>query len=201
MKRSWWLQAVVYAFLLAVAAVAVLPSLVSEDQLPHLLRGHARRMRPSVEVSGGLRLAYEVDVDDVVAARLRSLASEIERSMREDHAAAGVTAAPEGDGTLAVRFDRASDYGRLASSVATEFELSEEERSEVQRSLVLRLRPTQVDELVEKTVKQALWKLRSRIDAYDFSGSVTREGNRIVLELPGINPAEAPRIRSMIDRL
>jgi preprotein translocase subunit SecD len=200
--RSWWLQAVVYAFLTAAAVVVLLPSVLGFDQLPDFLRAHARQMKPSVEVQGGLSLGYEVDVDDVVLARLRLLGSEIERSMREDHGAVGVTAVPRGDGALAVRFDRTSDHRRLAASLATDFDLEEAERSQEQGLVVLRLAPAQVDQLMEKTVQSALGKVRSLVDGGCNWGTViTRERNRILIELPGIRTAEAPRIRSLIERL
>ena len=185
MKRPWWIQAVVYV-LLTGAAVVVL---------------NARGTQPAVDVAGGLRLGYEVDVDDVVFARLRLLGSEIERSLREDHGAPGVTAVSRGAGALAVRFDRASDHRRWGASLAGDFDLEEVERSEEQGLVVLRLPRAQADELVERTVQRALGKVRDLLDSSCAGGAVTRERNRIVIDLPGISTAEAPRIRSLIERL
>jgi hypothetical protein len=121
--------------------------------------------------------------------------------MREDHGAV-VSVVPSGDGALAVRFDRASDHRRLAASLATDFDLEEAERSQEQGLVVLRLAPAQVDQLMEKTVQSALGKVRSLVDGgCNWGAAITRERNRILIELPGISRAEAPRILSLIERL
>jgi preprotein translocase subunit SecD len=203
MKRSWWLQAFLYGLLVAAAAIVLLPSVLPSDRLPAFLLTHARRMRPSVDIQGGLRLVYEVDVDGVVSATLRRLASEVERSMSEDHAAVGVSALPTKNGTLIVRFERASDYDRLSASLASEFGLDEADRRDSERLVVLRLGATEVDELVKQNVRAALQKMRGRVDGcLDPEDVVTREGNRLVIELPGIDTtADASRIKSVIERL
>ena len=73
MKRTWWIQAVAYAFLTGAAAIILLPSALAYDQVPRFLLRHARQMKPSIELIGGLRLGYEVDPGDVIFARLRLL--------------------------------------------------------------------------------------------------------------------------------
>jgi preprotein translocase subunit SecD len=201
MKRSWWIRAVVYAFLTGAAAVILLPSALAFDQLPRFLRAHARQMKPSVDVHGGLRLGYEVDARGVVSAGLRLAGSEIGRSLREDHGAAGVTVAQRDDGALVVTFERASDHRRLAAALATDFGLEEEERSEEQGLVILRLPTAQADELVERTARRALQKVRALTGGGCGAIFVTRDGNRIVIESPGISAAEAPRIRALIERL
>jgi preprotein translocase subunit SecD len=109
MKRSWWLQAALYAFLVA-AAVIVL---------------YAGRMRRAVDVQGGIRLVYQVEFD-----------------------------------------------------------------------------PGDSNEAREGKVKSALYRIRSRFDMlHDPERAVTREGNRIVIELPGVDLAEAARIKAIIGRL
>jgi hypothetical protein len=69
MKRSWWIQAVVFALMTATAVVVLLPSVMASDRLPALLRANARRMHPAVEVTGGLRFEYEVDSPEQDAER------------------------------------------------------------------------------------------------------------------------------------
>lgn len=59
----------------------------------------------------------------------------------------------------------------------------------------------QVQELTERYADQALEKLRESTGNSCPPIIVEREGNRFVIELPGMKTSEAPRIKLLIERL
>jgi preprotein translocase subunit SecD len=62
--------------------------------------------------------------------------------------------------------------------------------------------PGDSNEVREGKVKSALYRIRSRFDTlHDPERAVTREGDRIVIDLPGVDTAQAARIKAIIGRL
>ena len=202
MRRSFWLQAIAYALSTATAILIVLPSVVHPGQLPRWMTAHARTMRPSVDVVGGLRFVYEASVEEVESARMDLLAPVLEQRLREEQAVADVVAAPQQDGAMVVKFGRPASQGRLSTALIDDLGLREIDRREDQGLVVLRLKSVEVARLYRQEMDRAVEKLHWTFD--DHFGSprhVEREGDGIAIELPGGSLADAARARSLIERL
>jgi preprotein translocase subunit SecD len=199
MKLTWWTKAALLGLVTALAALVVAPSVVPSDRLPAFLAKHARRMKPAVELVGGTRLVYELDADLAAASVLALEAPDLEERLRRDLGVADLSAHARTDGALVVKFANPAASRALTPAVARELGLVEHERNAELGGVVLRLDPAGVREMIDRKLTAALEVLDSRDQsACPRRARITRERDRIVIELPAIDPREAARVKQMI---
>ncbi|MFO8072805.1 MAG: protein translocase subunit SecD [Polyangia bacterium] len=208
MERKW-LGKVIFALLLVLLAVGasvttVVPEPAGDDQRDPL--EGIREMFPGVnlglDLQGGLRLIYEVQVTAAVEDKRDTVAEGIIDSLEEKHeitevemvrprdssAKFDLVFASEGDRTAEETHETLKDFRRSAV-------IDMEEGSTIHMSLV--------DELVEETeqlaVKQAIETIGNRIDELGLvNTSVVPRGIDIIVEIPGINERQVSRIKRII---
>jgi preprotein translocase subunit SecD len=204
MSRSWWLKGFVLLLLAGTAVLLAVPHLVPYDRLPEFIRRHfARTIRTEVGLQPGLRLVYEVDMEKAISLRLGAAAQGLEQILSNEHPG------------LSFRVERQRGTDLLISAPRLGPELSyrnlrrvsggwltESERDERAGTIRLRFDESKTAEVREQTLKTAMTTIDKQIDESSRDMvSLTREGDRIVLELPGMRGREAAdRVKAIIHR-
>ncbi len=217
MDRGWYLRFTFITALLVVAGLAVWPSLDAWMPAPAWLKAKfSSRIAPGLDIQGGLRLTYEVEVDEAVRERRDRLADDIldrlgvefgifkteDMPTREqlDQVRARAKVQLVGDREIKVTFPKPEDSKKLTLELIRKFgDLKEKSRSD--NVVNLAIREDMVDELRETAVGQARETIADRIDKLGVrETSVTARGTDIAIEIPGADEASFARIRDIISR-
>lgn len=217
MDRGWYLRLGLVVFLLLGATVVVWPSVDAWLPAPAWMKERVTsRISPGLDIKGGLRLTYEVEVDEAVSDRRDRLADDLldrmgiefglfkqdERPTREqlDQVRTRVKIEPLGDRQIRLTFKAAADASKLTLEQIRKFgDLKEESRNG--GVVVVGIRPDMIDNLRETAVGQARETIADRIDKLGVrETSVTARGTDIAIEIPGADEASFSRIREIISR-
>ncbi len=200
--------------------VVLWPSLDAWAPAPAALKeGFTRRISPGLDIQGGLRLQYEVEVEEAIADRTDRLAEQVLARLgvamgiiEEDKATVAsreslqktrerVVIERVGDKEIVATFPKAEDAELLTREMINEFfpDLRRTGRSGGKVTLLMkdesieRLRDTAVQQ-VKKTVQNRINELEVRDMAVD-----TRE-NDLIVEVPGASEEMFDRVRTIISR-
>jgi len=197
-------QIVLIVLTIVVGVLAVLPNVMPRswtEALPGFLP--KQRIVLGLDLQGGAYLLYEVDRQDYIDKRLRSLTGEVRQALRSEPRI-GYTGLGVVDGGVQVRIRDASQLDdareRLAGltnplaqslfggSATDEFELSEGSND----TLRLAFSSEGLAQRMRSIVDQSIEVVRRRIDELGTTEpSIQREGeDRILVEAPGGNPEQ-----------
>jgi preprotein translocase subunit SecD len=231
MDRSWYLRfgAVVAA---VIAAVAFLwPSIDPWFSAPPFLRSAIpNRIAAGLDIQGGMRLMYTVDVpraiEDMQESRVRELRGFLGERMRNEDDEPLI---PEGetptreqlaavrerverlvlrDGEngpiiperFILRFQRPADAEELLTSNLADYGLEELGRTE--NEVTIGFTPESLERLRSEALEQARYVIGNRIDALGLrEASVRPQGDTdIIVEVPGANEEDFQRIQDIISQ-
>lgn len=217
MDRGWYLRLGLMATLLVGSLLVVWPSVDAWLPAPAWLKERVtNRISPGLDIKGGLRLTYEVEVDEAIRDRRDRLVDDLldrlgvefgvfkaeERPTREqlDQVRAKVKVEAVGDRQIRATFKNPSDAEKLSLELVRKFgDLRVESREG--GVVVVGIRPEMVDELKDTAVGQARETIADRIDKLGVrETSVTARGTDIAVEIPGADESSFQRIREIISR-
>jgi preprotein translocase subunit SecD len=217
MDRGWYARVSLVVFLLVGSVLVVWPSIDAWYPAPAWLKERvSTRIAPGLDVKGGLRLTYEVEVDEAIRDRRDRLADDIldrlgvafgifkaeERPTREqlDQVRGRVKVELVGERQIRATFKNQADASKLSLDLIRKFgDLKEESRNGA--VVMMGIRPDMVDELRDTAVGQARETIADRIDKLGVrETSVTARGTDIAIEIPGADEASFARIREIISR-
>lgn len=175
------------------------------------------RISPGLDIRGGMRLMYEVDVDEaIVHRRNRSEQGLLERIGQEldiigeddtptvedfDRIRERVTTERIGERRIQVDFENASDFEEIDRDFLQERfpDLREVERTD--NRILLGLRQEQLQNLRDTAVEQTVLTIRNRIDALEIKeATVIGRDTDVIVEVPGATEAEFDYVRDVIAR-
>jgi preprotein translocase subunit SecD len=217
MDKGWYLR---FGFVMTCAVVAWLvlwPTLHRWVPAPQWVRQvFKHQIAPGLDIRGGLRLQYEVEVDQAIEDRRDLRAQQVyerlcqkfeiceedepvtREQLEETRQRARVeTAGPRG---FRVVFNRSEDVGTLDRELIRSFgDLREAGRTE--RSVLLELRDEHIEALRETAVEQARETITNRIDEMGLrEAAVMTRDTDIVIELPGATEEQFAQVREVIAR-
>jgi len=222
MDRGWYFRFTLVVALIASAVLAFWPSLQTEasdewyEPPTWVTDTFHNRIAMGLDIQGGLRMMYEVEVDQAVEDRrdLRatqvlerlcqslSICAEDERATNEqlEETRQRVRIRSVERSGFQLTFTNAADI----SSVDADFIASFGDIRETDRTatvLTFEMSPDQMDALRTQAVDQARDTISNRIDELGLreAGVMSREEN-IVVELPGASEAQFAEIRGIISR-
>jgi preprotein translocase subunit SecD len=205
MSRSWWLKGLVVSLLVGTALLLVAPYLIPYEQKPKFIQRYlSRTIRTAVGVQPGSRLVYEVDLEKAISLRVDAAARGLEQILRSEHPNLPFKVERQGGTDVVLSAPKLGpelSYRNLMR--AGDAWLSENERDERAGTIRLRFDSSKTAEVRQQTLRTAMTMIDNQID-WDSRHvvSLTREGNRIVLELPGMRSrADADRVKAIIRRV
>lgn len=177
-----------------------------------------RRITPGLDIQGGLRMMYTVDMDAAVGGRRNARAQTIVRRLGEK-----MDLIAEGEAPTAAEFDKINE--RVRSEMSSENprliritftnpadrDLLDrdmvrsfgdlEEQSRTDNSVTFLLSQESIDELRDLAVNQAQETIKNRIQELGIQESNVRAQDiDIIVEVPGASEAQFDRIRDIISQ-
>ncbi|HEY0708611.1 MAG TPA: hypothetical protein VGG33_17515, partial [Polyangia bacterium] len=202
MDRSWWWKAALYGFLTTLACLYLIPSVVPVEKQPKIIqRLFTKRIQKGLDLAGGLRLVYTVDMDKAVSAKLDQMTNVLEDNLHKK--TKEVSLIREGRDGIVVKFNKPTDVSLFDNEVLAEQrdQLDEVSRDAATGTVRLRLDPDQVAEIQELSLRQGIETIRGRVDKFGVSEpTIIKKGTDIVVELPGLEQRDFDRIKSIIGR-
>jgi preprotein translocase subunit SecD len=218
MDRGFYLRLSLVMFLAVGAVLIVWPSLGTKLPAPEwVTKNFTSRIAPGLDIQGGLRLTYEVEVEEAVQDRRDRLAEDLVDRMgvefglwKADHRPTQAeldevrkrvtVETPRGVPKIVLKFKNPADAKKLTLEQIRKFgDLREEGRDA--NVVRLSIRPDMIEELRDTAVGQARETISDRIDKLGVrETSVTARGTDIAVEVPGADEASFARIRDIISR-
>jgi len=204
MERGWWWKAALYGFVTVLAVLYLVPTLVPEEKQPSFIKEHfQKKIQLGLDLQGGLHLVYEVNVDKAVSDKVDRISSSIEDRLRGDKGVKDVNVNREGRDDIILTFKNPAEQAKVDDALLREFrkQLDLVERNPTTGVVRLRLDPDQIEDVRESSLRQAIETLRGRVDKLGVAEpTIIKKGTDIIVELPGLKPADFERIKSIIGR-
>jgi preprotein translocase subunit SecD len=217
MDRGWYIRFGFFASLLVVATLALWPSLDTWVPAPRWVKKtFTGRIAPGLDIRGGLRLAYEVEVEEAIRdirdrradqlsdelCRALGVCSEDEPITREqrEQLRQKVTVRSAGDRGLTATFVNAADAAKLDAALVERL-ADVRESSRDGRVVTLELRADRLENIRDLAVEQAKQTVSNRIDELGLrETSITSRDNDIIIEIPGADESAFNRIRAIVSQ-
>jgi preprotein translocase subunit SecD len=224
MDRGWYVRFTVVITLVVAACLALWPSLeMAFDDLPGappwVQETFSGRISPGLDIQGGLRLMYEVEVDEAVRDRRDR---EADRLIKRLGVLLELIEEDEWDEVSREQLDEIrekvqahrveKDAIRLTFTDAGDAELVDRDWLEeyfpdlrmgaVQGNQInFQIREERLEALREGAVEQAVKTINNRVDEMQVREmTVIGRGEDIIVEIPGADQASFDRIREVISR-
>jgi preprotein translocase subunit SecD len=217
MDKSWYFRFALMLTVVLVGWVVLWPSLHDWIPAPAPVRKFVhQRLSPGLDIRGGLRLTYDVAVDEAVRDRRDLRADDLLRELGERlgivpkgttpsreqlaQVTARVKSKPEGERRLRLTFAKAQDTAKLDRDLVTKYDdLREVSRTDTE--IVLEVKKDFLEQIRETAVQQARETIQNRVDGLGMrEASVTAQSTDIIVEVPGADQAAFDRIRDIISK-
>jgi len=220
MDRGWYFRFGVVAISAVTAVLALLPSLDQWVPVPGWVEGvFQERINPGLDIQGGLRLMYEVEVDEAIRDRRDRVGDQLlerlgellgvldedesESPTREQLDEVREKVKLESVGTRAIRatFTEVKDAEKLDRGFLRDSfpQLKVDARQGGMVTLVIR--DDFLDELEQNAVDQVQTTVSERIDELGLKEtSVIAKETDLIVEIPGADESSFERTRAIISR-
>src|SRR4051794_26353320 len=163
MDRSWLTRVIAYTLLTAAAVVCLTPTVAQwlgkDDSLPGVMKKHIqKKISLGLDLQGGLRLVYEVQVDKAVSDKADRLASELEDRLHKDKKVKDVRLDRAGVSEIIAKFKNPDDAKKLDRELLKSYkrELYEDSRDAVKGEVTLKIDNDYIDEQKDYAVRQGV---------------------------------------------
>ncbi|MGB0679286.1 MAG: protein translocase subunit SecD [Polyangiales bacterium] len=220
MKRTWYFRFVLVLAAATAAWGALWPSLDAWLPAPAWVKAwFPGRMSPGLDIKGGLRLVYEVEVDEAIRDKrdriaeglLEQLGVKLGTIPKDDTPSQAqlsktrerVSIRARGERSIRVSFKNAKDAAKMSRDFLKERfpELKRSERTE--RVTTLQLRDQVVEDLRKDAIRQTELTISNRIDDLGVRDTtvIGRESESdVIIEVPGADEQVFDRMRAIIAR-
>jgi preprotein translocase subunit SecD len=202
MERSWWWKAALYGAVVVLSCLYLVPSVVPQEKQPAIIKKlFHKRIQKGLDLAGGLRLVYNVDIDKAVSTKVDQIANAVEDNLHKQ--VKDVHVAREGRDEIVFTFKNPADLAKLSNDVLAEYRDDVDVASKDESKGVVRYRldPDQVAEIQDFSLRQGIETIRGRVDKFGVAEpTIIKKGSDIVIELPGLEQRDFERIKSIIGR-
>lgn len=218
MERGWYARFLVVLTAAVVGWLALWPSIDAWVPAPaavkELFKG---RINLGLDIQGGLRLMYEVEVDQAIADRRDRIAENLLERLgeklgvfdREDaptqeelgRARQRIDIDAVGERRIRVTFAQQGDVAKMDRDFLEEFFPELRVVEEQGRSVTLAIRDDQLEQLRDTAVEQTVRAITNRIDELQIREmTIVGRDTDIIVEVPGASEADFERVRAIISR-
>lgn len=226
MDRGWYFRLTVVVASAAFGLLALWPSVDQWVPAPDFIKDtFSGRISPGLDIKGGLRLMYEVEVDEYIRDRRDRDAEQVQRQCGvligayDEGEAATASREKLAQVTQRCKVERVDKEGGAVRAIRITF-ANQEDASKLTKKWVkenfrnlrvstgtgqlvvdLSMREEQLNGLRESAVKQAVRTIGDRIDNLGLrEATVIGRETDIIVEVPGADEASFERIKSIISR-
>jgi preprotein translocase subunit SecD len=202
-KTIWYVKAGLVLALL-IAAGVVLMGMLPEEQQPDWLRwATSRHITKGLDLQGGFRLVYRVEVDQALRDKRDRLAADLEDVLEQEDDIEEVKVRRSGDKAFSLVFEDAGDLAKVDKGLMKRYRhtITETGRNKRDKRVSFELTDSEIDHTEESTYEQAIKTIGNRIDALGLrETTVTQRGANISIEIPGQEEAARDRIKRIISQ-
>jgi preprotein translocase subunit SecD len=217
MDKGWYFRFSLMMFVTLFGWLVLWPSLETWVPVPKPVRKYfTGRISPGLDIRGGLRLTYDVEVDEAVRDRRNLRSDQITRELgerlglvkkgstptREELAVVHARVQRQHVGERRIRFvfKSASDAAKVDRELITRYnDLREVSRAD--NEIVLEVKTDFLETIRDTAVQQARETIENRVDGLGMrEASVTAQNTDIIVEVPGADQATFDRIREIISK-
>jgi preprotein translocase subunit SecD len=193
------------------------PSLHAWVPAPEIVRKYfTGRISPGLDIRGGLRLTYDVEVEQAVRDRRSLRSDQLARELGERLGIVPKGGTPtreqtaqinervkrknEGERGIRLNFKSAADAEKLDRELITRYgDLREVTRNDTE--VLLEVKKDFLDQIRDTAVQQARETIQNRVDGLGMrEAAVTAQNTDIIVEVPGADQAVFDRIREIISK-
>ena len=174
------------------------------------------RISPGLDIRGGLRLTYDVEVEEAVRDRRNLRSDQLLRELGERLGVVPKGSSPtrektaqihervkrqnEGERGIRLKFKSAADAEKLDHDLISKYgDLREVTRGDT--DVLLEVKKDFLDQIRDTAVQQARETIQNRVDGLGMrEASVTAQNTDIIVEVPGADQAVFDRIREIISK-
>ncbi|HEX7479746.1 MAG TPA: protein translocase subunit SecD [Polyangiales bacterium] len=217
MEKGWYFRLLLILTVTVSAWIALWPSLNAWIPAPAAVRNFVSgRISPGLDIRGGLRLSYDVEVDAAVRDRRELRSDQLLRELGQRIGVFGknetptreqltktrerVTIRHEGERRIHFVFKDEKDAAKLDRDLITRYN----DLREVSRTggdVMLEVRTEFLEQIQDTAVQQARETIQNRVDGMGLrEASVTAQSTDIIVEVPGADQAVFDRIREIISK-
>jgi len=209
MERGWWWKAALYGLVTVLAVLYLIPTVVSEEKQPRFIKNFfQKKIQLGLDLQGGLHLVYNVNVGKAVSDKVDRLSSDVEDRLRKDRGVTDVNVVradkpEESHYDIILTFKNPADQAKVDDALLKEYRKSLDliSRDPAKGEVRLRLDPDQIDEVRDYALRQGIETIRNRVDKLGVAEpTIIKKGTDIIVELPGLKPADFERIKNIIGR-
>lgn len=150
----------------------------------------AEPMKQGLDLRGGIHFLLEVDVNSVLNRRLEGTLKNIAQELREERIRyTGLSLGK--DKRLKIRFRTAKDMNDASLIVKQRQPDLLQIRDEISNTLLLKLTPSELNNIRQNTIEQTMSILRNRVNELGVGEAVVQQqgATRVAVDLPGIQDA------------
>ncbi len=202
MKTIWYVKAVFVLLLVVCSGVVLMGMLPRESQPEWLYWATSRHITKGLDLQGGFRLVYRVEVDQAMRDKRDRFASDMVEAL-EEAGAKDVTVKRTGDTSFGLVFKSTGDMDKLGKDILKNYRgaLSENGRDSGSRTVSFAMTDAEIAHGEKVTYEQAIKTISNRIDALGLrETTVTQRGANISIEIPGQEEASRDRIKRIISQ-
>jgi preprotein translocase subunit SecD len=217
MDKGWYFRFSIMVLVTLFGWFVLWPSLHSWVPAPAPVRKYfTGRISPGLDIRGGLRLTYDVEVEEAVRDRRNLRADQLVRELGErlgvvpkgstptreqlTQVRERVKAKHEGERGIRLTFKTAADAQKLERELVTRYgDLREVSRNDTE--IVLEVKKDFLEQIRDTAVQQARETIQNRVDGLGMrEAAVTAQNTDIIVEVPGADQAAFDRIREIISK-
>ncbi|MET0388265.1 MAG: protein translocase subunit SecD [Polyangiales bacterium] len=217
MDKGWYFRFSIMVLVSVFGWFVLWPSLHTWVPAPEPVRKYfTGRISPGLDIRGGLRLTYDVAVEEAVRDRRNLRHEQLVRELGErlgvvakgsvpsreqlSQVRERVKAKHEGERGIRFTFKNAADAQKLERELVTRYgDLREVSRSDTE--IVLEVKKDFLEQIRDTAVQQARETIQNRVDGLGMrEAAVTAQNTDIIVEVPGADQAVFDRIREIISK-
>jgi preprotein translocase subunit SecD len=217
MDKGWYFRFSLMVVVTVLGWLTLWPSLHTWIPAPAPVRDYfTGRISPGLDIRGGLRLTYDVAVDEAVRDRRNLRGDQLQREMGERLGVIPKDTTPtreqlvkvrervkvkdEGERALHLTFTQAADAEKLDRDLVLRYgDLREISRNA--GDVVLEIKKDFLEQIRDTAVQQARETIENRVDGLGLrEASVTAQNTDIIVEVPGADQSTFDRIREIISK-
>jgi preprotein translocase subunit SecD len=150
----------------------------------------AEPMKQGLDLRGGIHFLLEVDVNSVLTRRLEGTLKNIAQELREERIRyTGLSLGKKSE--LKIRFRTAKGLDDASILIKQKQQDLLQVKNEVSKELILKLMPSELNNIRQNTIEQTMSILRNRVNELGVGEAVVQQqgATRVAVDLPGIQDA------------
>jgi preprotein translocase subunit SecD len=202
-KTSWYVKAI-FVLLLWIAAGVILMGLLPAESQPSWLKwATQKRITLGLDLQGGVRLVYTVDVTRAKADKRDKMAKDMVDMLEEDKGVKGVKIKKVDVAEFRLEFKSAQDVEKVDKDFKKFYRQAVEEtgRSSSEKWIQFAITSAELEYVENTSYDQAIRTISNRIDGLGLKETgVTQRGADISIEIPGVDETALERIKRIISQ-